>query len=777
MTPARPAAVSQASAWLLPVAAVLCLGATAGGVWLYPFARVELGLGLLAYAAIGYWRPTLLLLMLPPWLTLVNLAPWSGSLYLEDYDLVLGATLGVLLARGLYATRIRMTPAQKGFLGLLILSYLIALWRGLWPLPDWSPAELSTYYSRWHALRIGKGFFWALCLLPGLVALLRHDHRRTRHDMAWGLALAGLAIGLVALWERGVLYALFSGQDRYAVFKGLLDFTSRYRVTGVFSEMHTGGEAIDGFIALIWPFGILAAFHARSRWLVGLAALSLAGVLYAGVTTFSRATYAALVVGMAVAGLLWLYSYRKRHVMQRHARWEALPGLLPPLLMPYLYMRGGMTGLALGLLLWGVAVLAGGMSASARRGAAAWAWPSLAVLAAILCLVALARQLLQSTAVENTPAQAWLLAAVAAGLGGGGGFWAGWRLAPASSPRFLAMVTALLVGSVGIITPAFLGGYMAERTADNAQDFEIRLAHWRRALALMPDDPWTHLVGMGSGAFPSAYLWSGKPVHMGSYRFVPDQGGYFLELGGGQDARMTQRLSLPAFGSYTLSMDVRTDDPRVWLRVRLYRRNMILLSDWPGPNVTLQQHVLDTKGAWRRLSWTFNLGPVGDDGSLGRQPLLIEIMNFRKYDYMLRPATLLDVDNVSLKDEGGRELLANGDFGRGMERWFPYYDFNHLPWHVKNLWVNLYFEQGALGVLGFAGFVGVTLLAAVRRARAADPWGIGVSAAVASYLAVGMFGGLLDMPRIIFICWLMLFLTALTGPVRARLGGPKSPPA
>jgi hypothetical protein len=37
---------------------------------------------------------------------------------------------------------------------------------------------------------------------------------------------------------------------------------------------------------------------------------------------------------------------------------------------------------------------------------------------------------------------------------------------------------------------------------------------------------------------------------------------------------------------------------------------------------------------------------------------------------------------------------------------------------------------------------------------------------MASFLAVGLFGGLLDMPRVIFIAYLMLFVTALSGPSR-----------
>jgi hypothetical protein len=283
----------------------------------------------------------------------------------------------------------------------------------------------------------------------------------------------------------------------------------------------------------------------------------------------------------------------------------------------------------------------------------------------------------------------------------------------------------------------------------------------------------TTLFGMGVGRFPATFLWAHSTGNMGSYRFLPDGKGYSLALGGGQDLRFTQRVSLPAYQPYTLSMDVRTADPKAWLHVMLYRRNIILPNEWPGQHIKFESHVENTGGQWQHLVWNFNVGPLGDGAEFGRQPLVLELMNWRKYDYVTLPGTVLDIDNVSLKDARGRELLANGDFGRGLERWFPHYDFNHLPWHVKNLWVNAYFDQGLLGVLALGGFLATTIFAAIRRGLQGDPWGLAVSASMASFLAVGLFGGLLDMPRIIFICYLMLFVTALSGPIRRRRLGPR----
>ena len=502
------------------------------GVLSYPYARAELALGLALFGAIVFWRPTLLGLILPPWLTLVNLAPWSGSLYLEDYDLALGVSLGAMLARGLYASTVRLTRLQWWMLGLLVCSYAISTWRGLWPIPAWDPVELSTYYSRWHALRLGKGFFWALLLLPALVALLRFDHHRTRRDLAWGLALAGLAVGVVAVWERGGFAALAAGKGGWGFLRALVDFSTHYRVTGVFSEMHTGGEAIDGFIALVWPFGVLAAVGSRSRWGVALGAICFAAVLYAGVTTFSRVTYTALLVGLFASALLWLYTYKGAFVAQRFARWDAAPGLIAPFLMPYLYTRGGFAAMAAGLLGWGCSMMLGHLFARLPRERR-YLLGGLLLFCTSASALAMYRSLLNSDWVDNTVLQSSVLSLSATLLAALGGGWSGMRLSGALSPKANFILVAMTVGTVGIMTPAAMGSYMSERTAGNEQDFATRMSHWKHAIDLMPYDWMTTVFGMGIGSFPAAYMWSGEPPHMGSYRFVPSGTDYVLRLGGG----------------------------------------------------------------------------------------------------------------------------------------------------------------------------------------------------------------------------------------------------
>ena len=741
---------------LLLLGALPCLGFVAYALQVYPYAQFELGVGLLAYAALGLWRPHLLLFALPLWLALVNLAPWSGSMYLEDYDMVLAVTLGVFLASGRYALSVRLTPAQWLFLGLLTTSYAVSTLRGLLPLPPLDVVELSTYYSNWHAARLAKGFVWALLLLPALVALLREDHIRARMTLAWGLAAAGGAMGLVAMWERGVFNAALESGSISVVLSKLLDFGTKYRTTGLFSEMHTGGEAIDSFMAMTWPFGLLAAAQAKKRHWVWLGGVLFVLALYAVVSTFSRATYLALFAGLVAAAALHFFPHAT-HKTARKRDFLTLLGVLSPLVLAGLYTPAGFYPLMIGLLGWSAALWGGALGAKKSLS-----------LGVALALVAIAGATwgMHVTQLNSTVSLMTLFGLAA--LVGVGGYSSGHRLVAPTGYKGVAVTMMLVIGCIAVVTPALLGARMEKRLAGNQVDMVTRENHWRDALNLMPATWPTRLFGVGVGKFPAEFLWAGLQNDIGTYQFKREaDGNVILALGSGQDARMTQRVELPAGENFTLSLDARTADERLWLHAMLYRRNILLQSDTPPAFRELSQHLKNTHGQWQRVSWQFNIGDLGEQGLTGRQPLLLEFMNWQRYEYLNGPRTVVEIDNVSIKDAHGHEWLANADFSRGMERWFPYYDFNHLPWHIKNLLVHIYFDQGAFGLISLVGFLAATLLVAVQRARQGDHWGFAVSTAMASFLAVGLFGGLLDMPRVIFIAYLMLFVTALSGPARS----------
>jgi hypothetical protein len=111
----------------------------------------------------------------------------------------------------------------------------------------------------------------------------------------------------------------------------------------------------------------------------------------------------------------------------------------------------------------------------------------------------------------------------------------------------------------------------------------------------------------------------------------------------------------------------------------------------------------------------------------------------------------------------GDNLLNNGDFSRGLDRW-NFTSDEHLAWHVKQIGLAVLFD---LGVFGLVVMGVLTILAVWRAAR--DAWRGGMAqaaslAALSAFIAVGLFDSLVDAPRFLFlfltVCWLALTVAA-----------------
>ena len=179
---------------------------------------------------------------------------------------------------------------------LALISYLLSGALGL-ALPGPEGGSDNVYLRPDNALRLAKGFFTALALLPFLRARMRI------HGDAIVLLGTGMAAGL-ALVTAAVL-------AERALFTGIFDFTADYRVVGTFSGMNIGGGYIGAYLAMALPF--LLVFMLRPTTLALLAMLGIAfGGGYAVVVTFARTAYAAALLSILTAGLGWALAARHR---------------------------------------------------------------------------------------------------------------------------------------------------------------------------------------------------------------------------------------------------------------------------------------------------------------------------------------------------------------------------------------------------------------------------------------------------------------------------------
>lgn len=260
--------------------------------WHYPLSGP---LALAAWCAVAllaalFWvkTPTLVLAPLP----LIGLAPWTGWITFEEMDLLVTACgCGGYIAYALQLNARDRAPAWRHALAyspavavLIVLLALSAAWsmkRGFADAGGFEFGWFHGYHEAMNSVRNAKAIFLVLALLPLWTAAAAARPRGFSRGLLLGLVVALAGGSAAALWER-------------LAYTGLLDFSTDYRTTALFWEMHVGGAALDGFLMLTLPFALLALLRTRSPWrfAAGLAISLLAA--YACLTTFSRGVYLAL---------------------------------------------------------------------------------------------------------------------------------------------------------------------------------------------------------------------------------------------------------------------------------------------------------------------------------------------------------------------------------------------------------------------------------------------------------------------------------------------------
>ena len=123
-----------------PLAALLCAGVLAAVVADYPLGPHWLGAALLLVCAVLWRWPHSWLLLVPAALPVLDLAPWTGRFFLDEFDALLAATLLMQAWRGRVrgAGRGALRGAARGWLALFCCS-TASRWRSA-PGPSPRPA-------------------------------------------------------------------------------------------------------------------------------------------------------------------------------------------------------------------------------------------------------------------------------------------------------------------------------------------------------------------------------------------------------------------------------------------------------------------------------------------------------------------------------------------------------------------------------------------------------------------------------------------------------------
>ena len=770
--------------------AVAALGMAGVLLLNYPLGFVLPCIGFVAAALASSYRPGSSFLLIPAILPLIGFAPWTGWLTFEELDLLVLATATGGYARCAFEGKRPAMPRTSLLLlvlaVLMSVSILVSMARGFSDAGGFLFGWFQGYDGPMNSVRIGKSFFAALLLLPLLLRLQYIPEADVGRKLGLGMAIGLGTASLAALWER-------------LAFTDLLNFSADYRTTGLFWEMHVGGAALDGWLLLTAPFALWALRESRGHLQLGFSLGLLLLAAYASLTTFSRGVYLALLVSLPL--LAWL-TYRKASVDESDqatphlgtGRWLLALGVLGAS-MHLVFASGGYRAL---LALLGLVAVSLSMPLVLRKiSSKQFLVGSSVGLAVGVVLIPLANFLPKGPyllypflflltlfclywprSLGNRTNGAictgsfvclMLSAADIANYWGGidallamcaallpllllltWGRFARQALWPSSMPwqaSFLASAIA-----VSAVVTVFSGGvYMGDRFSASRSDLDGRLSHWRQALSML-QSPSDYLFGKGLGRFPATYYFAAPDNDFpGTYRIIHEVGNSYISLVAprhplsfGNIFRISQRLEFDAQGPFVVTFKVKSKI-NTGIHAEVCEKHLLYCGAGVSGNVLIKP----TGDAWQS-------GKIQLEGLLPRGgPWYAP--RFRTFSIGIGDgSSAAELDDVALISGKGVDLLKNGRFKNEMQHWFFSSDREHLPWHVKNLLLDIFFDQGALGLIAFLLLTACALwrlnVGRVRQHELA-PY---LTAGIVGFLMVGMFDSLMDVPRLALLYYLLI---------------------
>jgi len=105
-------------------------------------------------------------------------------------------------------------------------------------------------------------------------------------------------------------------------------------------------------------------------------------------------------------------------------------------------------------------------------------------------------------------------------------------------------------------------------------------------------------------------------------------------------------------------------------------------------------------------------------------------------------------------------LIENGTFAKGMDHWFFTAD-NHIPWRAENLWVQILFDQGWLGLIIFNLILFYVMINLLRHILKHDYYAAITLASLTGFLVLSIIDSMLDQPAILLLFFMVIYISLI----------------
>ena len=312
---------------------------------------------------------------------------------------------------------------------------------------------------------------------------------------------------------------------------------------------------------------------------------------------------------------------------------------------------------------------------------------------------------------------------------------------------FAVVPIALLIA---VLTLAASSDMMRKRFGTLAEDLVTREMNWQEGWAVRDPGLVTDVFGMGLGTYQRAMRSRSKVNRPSNLSVEADTDGPYVSLRAVTPLYLGQKIARPDVGTVRLSLRFRSTEGTAVLGYILCDKVLLYSENCRGG-----QAVPAHPGSWETLTVFLSAEGLGGGILHGLVHRPVELALFTSI------GNTVAFRDVRLEDAAGRALLANGDFTHGLDRWL-FTDDDHLAWRIKDQYLMLLFETGALGLLAYLSTCALALAGGLRSALRGNAMGAVVAGSVVAFLISGISDDLLEAPKLatlfFLVCWAGMLL-------------------
>ncbi|MCK5354317.1 MAG: VanZ family protein [Methyloprofundus sp.] len=306
-------------------------------------------------------------------------------------------------------------------------------------------------------------------------------------------------------------------------------------------------------------------------------------------------------------------------------------------------------------------------------------------------------------------------------------------------PLFL-LLTAI------IATPVLKGSFIQHRFSQAHQAADTRTDHWLGAIAMMDSGIFTSLFGMGLGSFPRTYLWNHFSDQIpATFLLHQEKNDSYLQLGAGRPLYIEQIIKITANTRYNLSLDYRMNSAHSRLSISICEKAIQHSFNCQETELIPEQKQAD----WQHFTRTINTQNLSS--------------NFRPIKLILRnkqPDSSIEIKNIALNSANKESLIQNGSFSKGMDHWFFTSD-DHIPWRAENLWVQILFDQGWLGLISFMLILFYSVIYLCQQLLKQDYYAAITLSSLTGFFIVGIIDSPFDQAIISLLFFMIVYISLI----------------